>query len=52
VTFPAGQATVDVVVTPVPDATPEGSETVVLTITDGAAYDVGAPASAKVTFMG
>jgi len=47
--FPIGQATVDKVVTPVPDALVEPAETVVVTLTDGAQYDLGSPATATVT---
>jgi hypothetical protein len=47
--FPAGQATVDRVVTPAADGVVEGSETVVLTLTDGLHYDLGASAVATVT---
>ncbi len=49
VTFPIGQATVDKVVTPVPDALVEPAETVVVTLTDGPQYDLGSPAAATVT---
>jgi hypothetical protein len=49
VTFAAGQATVDKVVTPVSDATVEPAETVVVTLIDGTNYDLGSPASATVT---
>ena len=41
--FLAGQATVDRAIVPVNDALIEGTETVSLTIVDGANYDVGAP---------
>lgn len=51
-TFAAGQATVDLFVVPFNDGTTEGSETVVVTVTDGATYDVGAPATATVTIAG
>lgn len=47
-TFLAGQATVTVLVTPLADATVEGAESVILTVTDAASYDLGAPASATV----
>jgi hypothetical protein len=47
-TFLAGQATVTVLVTPLADAAVEGAESVILTVTDGASYDLGAPASATV----
>ena len=52
VTFLAGQATADVVITPMADAVAEGVETVILTVTDGALYDLGAPNSATVTIAG
>ena len=42
-TFPAGLATVDVVVTPIVDPTTEGPETVILTLTSVAPYELGAP---------
>ena len=42
-TFLAGQATVDVVVTPIADALMETPETVILTLTDGLTYDLGTP---------
>lgn len=45
----AGQTSVDVVITPVDDDLVESSETVVLTLVDGADYDLGAGASATVT---
>jgi len=47
-TFPAGAATVDREVVPVSDTRVEGIETVILTVLDGANYDVGVPASATV----
>jgi hypothetical protein len=52
VTFAAGQATSDVYVIPFGDALLEGSESVIVTITDGASYDLGAPATATVTIAG
>ena len=48
-TFPAGLATVDVVVTPLVDPTTEGPETVILTLTTLAPYELGAPSTATVT---
>ena len=51
-TFAAGQATADLFIVPFNDGTAEGSETVIVTVTDGAAYDVGAPATATVTIAG
>jgi hypothetical protein len=52
VTFLAGQATADVVVTPLADGASEASETVVLTLEDGSTHNVGAPAAATVTITG
>jgi hypothetical protein len=49
VTFPVGQATAEKVVTAVPDVAAEPGETVTLTLTDGANYDLGSPATATVT---
>ena len=49
VVIPAGAATVDISIMPVDDGDTEGSETVMLTLTDGAAYDLGATASASIT---
>ena len=49
VTFLAGQATVDVFVIPMADGIAEGVETVIVTLTDGATYDLGAPATATAT---
>lgn len=46
VTFLAGQATTDVFVIPTVDGTTEGTETAIITLTDGATYDLGAPATA------
>jgi len=37
---------------PVSDADASNAETVILTLTDGAAYDLGAPATATVTIAG
>jgi subtilisin-like proprotein convertase family protein len=51
VTIPAGQAAVDVPVTPIPDAVTEGQETVVMSITDPALYETGAPSSATVMLL-
>ena len=49
VTFAAGSATVEVWVRPLRDSdNAEVAETVILTLTDGAAYDVGTSASATV----
>jgi hypothetical protein len=52
VTFLAGQATADLFVVPLPDGAAEAPETVIVTVTDDATYDVGAPASATVTITG
>ena len=52
VTFGAGQGTVDLFVMPLTDGDAEGSETAIVTVTDGATYDVGAPAAATVTIAG
>ena len=49
VTIPAGQSSTTVLVTPINDATTEGAETVVLTISAGASYTVGLPANATVS---
>jgi hypothetical protein len=49
VTFAVGQATRDLVVTPVNDALIEAPETVILTLSARAAYLVGSPGSATVT---
>ncbi len=52
VTFLAGQGTADVVITPIADAVVEGPETVILSVIDGALYDLGTPSSATVTIAG
>jgi hypothetical protein len=52
VTFTAGSATADVVVTPLVDAVREGIETVIITLIDGAAYDLATPATATATIAG
>jgi hypothetical protein len=49
VTIPAGSPSAPVTLTPVDDTTVEGSETVVLTLSGGQGYTVGAPSSATVT---
>lgn len=49
VTFLAGQATADVFVIPTADSVAEGLETVIVTLIDGATYDLGAPATATAT---
>ena len=48
-TIADGASFVDVIITPVDDASVEGSETVTLTLGDTGSYDVGSPASATVT---
>ncbi len=50
-TFLAGQATVDVTVTPVADALVEPSESVILTLTAVAPYVLGTPTTATVTIV-
>lgn len=52
VTFAVGQSTAIALVTPLPDATAEGAETVILTVVDGAGYTAGSPATATVTIAG
>lgn len=49
VVIAAGKASAKVEVEPLADSTVESAETVVLTLTDGAAYDLGTPSSATVT---
>jgi subtilisin-like proprotein convertase family protein len=49
VTIPAGQASATITVTPLPDATDEGQETVIATIEPSPAYVVGVPSSANAT---
>ncbi|MFN8531109.1 MAG: Calx-beta domain-containing protein [Anaerolineae bacterium] len=49
VDFPAGVSSVDVTVNPLADGAVEGNETVVLTLVDGADYDLGGGASGTVT---
>ncbi len=39
ITIPAGQTTADRIITPIADGAPESSETVILTVTDGAQYE-------------
>jgi uncharacterized protein YjiK len=46
--IPAGATSVDVTITPVDDALPEGTETLTLTLSDTGSYDVGANASATI----
>jgi len=52
VTIPAGASTVDLILTPVSDGLAETPETVEITVSDGAAYDVGSPSAAIVTITG
>jgi Domain of unknown function (DUF5666)/Calx-beta domain len=52
VNFAAGQATADVTVTPLVDALVDPLETVVITIVDGAGYDLGSSSTATVTISG
>lgn len=50
VTFPAGAATVNVAVNPLHDGVNgEDAETVIVTVSDGTTYDVGAPSAATMT---
>src|SRR5262249_973843 len=50
-TIPAGQASATIAVLPVDDALVEGNETVVVTLSAGPAYTLGASASATVTII-
>jgi len=50
-TIPAGQSSVNLVVTPVQTATPEIDETVIVTLVAGSGYNLGTPASATVTIV-
>jgi hypothetical protein len=52
VNFAAGAATVQLLVLVESDAVEDPSETVVMTVVDGAAYDPGAAASATLTIIG
>ncbi len=49
VTIGSGSATATITITPVDDATVEGNETVLVTLSEGASYVVGAQKSATVT---
>ncbi|RFC48369.1 MAG: Calx-beta domain-containing protein/PKD domain-containing protein [Verrucomicrobia bacterium] len=49
VTIPVGQASAEIVVSPLQDTTAEGPETVIITLTNGSGYAIGAPGSATVT---
>lgn len=50
-TIPAGQAFVDITITPVEDTLIEGPETLTLTIGDSGSYDVGSPANGTLTIV-
>jgi hypothetical protein len=50
-TIPAGAASATLDVAPMDDPTAEPSDTVIITVTSGAGYVVGAPASATVTIL-
>jgi hypothetical protein len=52
VSFAAGSAIADLSVVPLADAIDEGSESVIVTVVDGADYDPGSPATATVTIAG
>ena len=49
--FLAGQATLDRPIVPVNDALVEGTETVTLTVVDGANYDLGAPVTGSIDIL-
>lgn len=49
VTIPADENSTVITITPADDALAEGDETVMLTLIDGAAYDVGLPDTATIT---
>jgi CSLREA domain-containing protein len=49
VTFPDGQATIDVTIDPIADTNPEPDETVTLTVAAGTGYNVGGPNTATGT---
>jgi hypothetical protein len=51
VSFPANQASVTVTLTATNDGTVEGDETAILTLSDGASYNVGTPAAATVNII-
>lgn len=51
VVIPGGALSATVAVDPTADATPEGDETVTLTVASGSGYSVGAPASATGTIQ-
>ena len=49
VVIPAGSASATITVTPVDDTVSEGDETVVVTLSSSASYNVGSPSAATVT---
>jgi hypothetical protein len=49
INFGAGEATTDLTITPIADGTAEGVETVTVTLTDAATYDLGASSSATIS---
>lgn len=49
VVIPAGQASVEITITPVDDNAVEGAESLTLTLVDAADYNLGSPAQATVT---
>src|ERR671911_201288 len=49
ITIPAGETTVDRQISPVNDASVEGPETVIITLTDDAQYNLGAPGTETAT---
>ena len=51
VTIPAGATSATITIDPGADATPEGNETVILTVLAGTGYTVGAPSSATGTIL-
>lgn len=51
VVLPAGESAVVVSVTPIDDSDPEGPETLVLTLTPGSGYGLGASTSATITLI-
>lgn len=48
-TIPAGQPSATITVTPLDDTAVEGNESIIVTLTDGAAYDLGTTSSGTVT---
>ena len=51
ITIPAGSTSADITITPVDDSVLEDSESVVLTLLEGVAYDVGPENTASVTIV-